>query len=49
MNVRDVLRHFFFHLILVEGVELFQPFVRIGVHGTELQKIEYPVIAAHPL
>ena len=35
-DVGSAVRYFFFQLVLVEGVELLQPFVRIGVHGTEL-------------
>ena len=48
-DVGSAVRYFFFQLVLVEGVELFQPFVRIGVHGTEFQEVEYPVITAYTL
>lgn len=40
---------FLFHFVLVEGVQFFQPLVRIGVHGTEFEEVEYTVVAAYTL
>ena len=35
--------------VLVEGIEFLQLLVRIGVHGAELQEVEYPVVTAYTL
>ena len=44
-----LVRQFFFHLVLVECIQLLQALVCIGVHGAELQEVEYLVVAAHTL
>ena len=46
---RGIVCRFFFHFVLVEGIEFLQLLVRIGVHGAELQEVEYPVVTAYTL
>ena len=48
-DVGGIVCHFFFHFVLVEGIEFLQLLVRIGVHGAELQEVEYPVVTAYTL
>ena len=44
-----LVRKLFLYLILVEGIQFFQALVCIGVHGAELQEVEYLVVAAYTL
>ena len=37
----------FFLLVLVEGIEILQMFISVGIHRTEFEKIKYLIIASY--